>query len=86
MMEQLTLINEYNIAMLYACGVAFSLILRFVVLTISIYINQNTRLKETKNITKKTAKVAIKYAYLSFVWPLEVIIFAYKDIKFLIAK
>ena len=86
MMEQLVLLNECNVAMLYACGVMFSLFLRFTVLTMSIYVSQITRLKEIKNITKKTASAAIKYSYLSFVWPVEVIIFAYKNIKFLTAQ
>ena len=86
MIEQLALINERNIVMLYAVGVILSLVLRFTVLTMSIYISQNTRLKEIKNITKKSASSSIKYSYLSFVWPVEVIIFAYKNIKSLTTK
>tara|TARA_R110000851_G_scaffold117240_3_gene243894 strand:- start:1314 stop:1574 length:261 start_codon:yes stop_codon:yes gene_type:complete len=86
MIEQLDLINERNIVMLYAAGVMLSLVLRFTVLTMSVYVSQNTRLKEIKNITKKSASASIKYSYLSFVWPIEVIIFAYKNIKSLTTK
>jgi hypothetical protein len=86
MMEQLTLIDKCNITTLYACGVMLSLFLRFIILTVSIYINQNTRLKEIKNTTKKLSKAAIKHSYLSFIWPIELAIFTYKNIKHLIVK
>jgi hypothetical protein len=86
MHEQFILISGCNIAAFYTYGIVLSLFLRFVVLTMAIYIGQNTRLKEIKNITKKLSKTAIRCSYLSFVWPLELIIFTYKNIKHLIAK
>ena len=82
MMEQLTEHFEY----LYIIGIALSLLVRFTIITVSIFINKYTRLKEFKNVTKKLSIAAIKRSYLSLIWPIEVMIFLFNDIRFLVKK
>ena len=63
-----------------------SISIKFIVLTIAGIVSKNTRLKEIKNICKKLSKLIVRYSYLSLVWPVEILVFAYKNIKYLAEK
>tara|TARA_B100000131_G_C18011839_1_gene570829 strand:+ start:123 stop:380 length:258 start_codon:yes stop_codon:yes gene_type:complete len=85
-MEQITLFNEYSTLELYVYGIMLSISIKFIVLTIAGIVSKNTRLKEIKNICKKLSKLIVRYSYLSLVWPVEILVFAYKNIKYLAEK
>ena len=78
--------NTCDFLMLYFCGVVFSFFIRFLIITTAALVSQNTRLKEIKNTSKKLSKSVVKYSYFSFAWPIELIFFAYKNIKYLLEK
>jgi hypothetical protein len=71
----LDLINTYQneIIHFYSLGFILSLFVRFSIITSCIYISNNTRLKELKNLTNRVATKSLKRAYISLLWPYELI-------------
>ena len=84
----LDLINTYQneIICVYTSGLAFSLFVRFVIMTSCIFISSTTRLKEIKNLTNTVATRSLKKSYISFLWPYELISHAIHNIKYFLKK
>jgi TRAP-type C4-dicarboxylate transport system permease large subunit len=86
MIELINLLITETVLAIYISGVVFSLMMRFFVLTLVVYIDKNSRLKEIKNTSKKIAKLVTTHSYLSLVWPVEILIFIYRDIEYMLKK
>lgn len=73
MLELLTAHKSLLIAV-YTVGIFLSLLVRMITVSSSISINNRTRLKELKNITKHTVENAVKKSYMSLIWPAEIVV------------
>jgi len=81
MIEQYIFMTESDLAIWYVCGIALSLFLRFLVLTLSFFVYRSTRLKDVKNTTRKISQMTIRHSYLSLIWPIEIVLFVFQDLK-----
>lgn len=84
----LDLINTYQseIIHFYLLGFIVSLFIRFSIVTSCIYVSNNTRLKELKNLTNRVASGSLKRAYISLLWPYELINHFVHNIRYFLKK
>lgn len=85
-MIELLSAQQNNIILVYLAGFCISLFVRFVIITSCIFISNNTRLKEIKNLTNRIAKTSMKKSYISLFWPIEIINCAICNIKYFLKK
>ena len=77
---------QNEIICVYIAGLAFSLFVRFVIVTSCVYISNTTRLKELKNLTTKVASSSLKSSYMSLLWPYELINHFVYNIRYFLKK
>lgn len=82
------LISAYQneIICIYASGFAFSLFIRFVIITSCIFVSNSTRLKELKNLAIKVASGSLKSSYMSLLWPYELINHFVRNTRYFLKK
>lgn len=71
---------------IYSAGLVLSLLIRFTILTSCVFISNNTRLKELKNLTNRAARSSLKKSYMSILWPAELIGLAVYNIRYFLNK
>ena len=71
---------------IYNMGLILSLLIRFTILTSCVFISNNTRLKELKNLTNRAARGSLKKSYMSILWPAELIVLAVYNIRYFLNK
>lgn len=84
----LELINthQHEIAAIYLLGIVASLFIRFFIITVCIFILNNTRLKELKNLSNRAAKDTLKHSYFSLLWPLEIVKYIVNNARHFLKK
>lgn len=72
-MLELISTHQNEIICFYSLGVMISLFVRFSIITICIFVLNNTRLKEIKNLTNRVASESLRRSYVSLLWPYELV-------------
>jgi hypothetical protein len=84
----LELLSTYQneIIYVYNFGLIFSLLVRFIIVTSCIYITNNTRFKELKNLTNRVIVSSLKRSYMSILWPYELIDHIISNVRHFLKK
>lgn len=82
------LINEnlHYITLVYLCCVFISLFIRCSLAVVCIHLSENTRLKEIKNLSIRTADSCLKKSYMSLFWPHELISHLFRMARYFFKK